>query len=59
MLLLCEIYTHLLYFSLQNREKECDPDKDYSLSAAMSEMRSKFGKTEKDTQMGEWKKMRL
>jgi len=43
----------------QNREKECDPDKDYSLGAAMSEMRSNFGKKEKEQQMGEWKKMRL
>jgi len=40
----------------QNREKECDPDKDYSLNAAMSDIRKKLGKKE---EMGQWKKMRL
>ena len=40
----------------QHREKECDPDKDYSLKAAMENIKSGMGKK---NEMGEWKKMRL
>jgi len=41
----------------QHREKECDPNKDYSLKAAMENIKSGMGKKERP--MGEWKKMRL
>ena len=40
----------------QNRDKECDPDKDYTLKAFGESMKSKMGGQK---EMGEWKKMRL
>lgn len=43
----------------QNREKECDPDADYSLQAAFTNIKSKLGRKEKNQEMGQWKKMRL
>ena len=43
----------------QNREKECDPDADYSFGGAVASIKSKLGREKADQQMGEWKKMRL